>query len=302
MKKNIKAGPLTLDIIKLGRFQFILGGFLLYIFGAQIAHLSGIELSFDRILLGYLVLFFSHLSVSYSNDYFDFETDKNNERSFFSGGSGILLRSPKLRELAKKIAIVLITLSFLTAIMLVLFFDFSPIILVFSLIGNFCGWYYSAPPLKFSKKLYGNLIFAAVVGLMVPTYGNFVSSGTITMHMIIFSTPLLFYGFAFTLSVQLPDIENDKKIGKKNFAIIFGKKSTLVAIALLHLFASMSLLLYSFIWGTYPYLAIFAFSLLPSFVSLMVLLAGEISNITKANAFISSSAIFMLLCNLYLLI
>jgi 1,4-dihydroxy-2-naphthoate octaprenyltransferase len=202
--KNLK------ELMVLGRFHFVFGGLLLYSLGYLLAVSSGISLPMDRILWGYAIIFFAHRSVSYSNDFFDAKGDRISKPTLFSGGSGILVKHPKLAGTARKIALSLIALSFLAATGLVYYYQFSPLLLLYVLTGIICGWYYSAPPLRFSHRLFGNMVFALTVCILVPGFGNYIASGTITSEMWIFEIPLFFYGYAFTIGVQVLDIEADR--------------------------------------------------------------------------------------------
>ena len=92
-------------IISIGRPQILFGNFLLFSMGAMLAVLFNAEFLLSKFILGYSILFTAHLAVHYSNDYFDVEVDKYNEPNIFSGGKGILVKNPELRELSKVIAI-----------------------------------------------------------------------------------------------------------------------------------------------------------------------------------------------------
>ena len=181
--KNLK------ELIVLGRFHFVFGGLLLFSLGYLLAVSSGISFFIDRFFWGYAILFFAHLSVSYSNDFFDAKGDKISKPTLFSGGSGILVKHPELAGTAKQIAFSLIALSFLAAVGFIYHSQFSPLLLLYVLIGNICGWCYSTPPLRFSHRLYGNMIFALTVCVLVPCFGNYIASGTITSEMWIFTIP-----------------------------------------------------------------------------------------------------------------
>jgi len=84
--KNLK------ELIVLGRFHFVLGGLLLYTLGYLLAVSAGISFSMDLFLWGYAILFFAHLSVHYSNDFFDAKGDRISKPTLFSGGSGVLVK------------------------------------------------------------------------------------------------------------------------------------------------------------------------------------------------------------------
>ena len=89
----MKESPM-IKLLQIARPQFLISGLALFVFGASWAILLGAPFSLSRILLGYLVLIPAHLSISYSNDYFDVEVDKYDKPTLFSGGSGILVNHP----------------------------------------------------------------------------------------------------------------------------------------------------------------------------------------------------------------
>jgi 1,4-dihydroxy-2-naphthoate octaprenyltransferase len=75
------------QLIRVARPQFLITGLALFIFGAIWAVLLGTPFVLTKILFGYLVLLPAHLSISFSNDYFDVDVDKYDEHTYFSGGS-----------------------------------------------------------------------------------------------------------------------------------------------------------------------------------------------------------------------
>ena len=90
-------------IIKLGRFQYLLGDFLLFTMGALLAILFNAEFVLSKFVLGYAILFTAHLSVHYSNDYYDAEVDQHTSPTVISGGSGILVENPELKRVCKMV-------------------------------------------------------------------------------------------------------------------------------------------------------------------------------------------------------
>jgi len=289
------------NLLVLGRLHFVFGGLLLYALGFLLAAAEGTPMSYERFFWGYIILFFAHLSVSYRNDYFDAAGDRHSKPTMFSGGSGVLVKHPELAGTARQIAIALITLSFISALGFIRAYNFSLLLVLYVLIGNLCGWYYSAPPLRFSHRLYGNMIFALVVCILVPGFGNYIASGTITNEMWLFSIPMLFYGYAFTMAVQIPDIEADRINKKRNYASIYGEERSFKTIAALALAASLYY---------YSILCVFApksgngtilfFSLCPLVASLYGLTARRQKTERKVFAIISSIFLFAGLVDAYL--
>ena len=291
------------ELIVLGRFHFVFGGLLLYSLGYLLAVSSGISLSMDRFLWGYAILFFAHLSVSYSNDFFDAKGDRISKPTLFSGGSGVLVKHPELSGTARKIALSLIALSFFAAAGFVYYYQFSPLLLLYVLMGNFCGWYYSAPPMRFSHKLYGNMIFALTVCMLVPGFGNYIASGTITSDMWVFAVPLLFYGYAFTIAVQIPDIEVDRINKKKNYASTFGEKASYRTIAALCMLAMAAIYAIAYLFpSNLDYGAILLYSSVPLAASLFGIAAKSQNTEKKIMAIVSSIFLFTALCDAYLVL
>jgi 1,4-dihydroxy-2-naphthoate octaprenyltransferase len=292
--KNLK------ELIVLGRFHFVLGGLLLYTFGYLLAVSSGISFSMDLFLWGYAILFFAHLSVHYSNDFFDAKGDEISKPTLFSGGSGILVKHPELAGIARKIALSLIALSFLAAAGFIYYYQFSPLLLLYVLTGNVCGWYYSAPPLRFSQRLYGNMIFALTVCILIPGFGNYIASGTITSEMWVFAIPLFFYGYAFTIAVHVPDIEADRINKKKNYASTFGEKVSFRTMAVLCVLATAAIYSIQQVSSLdLDYGPILLYSFFPLAASLFVVTAKRQNMEKKIMVIVSTIYLFIALCDAY---
>ncbi len=195
----------------------------LFAFGALWAVLIGAPVYLSRILLGYLVLLPAHLSISYSNDYFDVEVDKYDKPTLFSGGSGVLVDDPGLRKPAKWIAITLILCSLALGIMFQILYSFPIWFLGIVLLGNLLGWFYSAPPLRLAYHGLGELSMAVSIGLLIPGFGYLVTSGQLNGDGLLFIIPLTLYGLAFILNVEIPDMESDRLGNKRTWVARKGR-------------------------------------------------------------------------------
>jgi len=221
---GIPVGTLR-SILKLSRGYFLIPGLLLYFLGAEVAHVNGAGYQLDALLLGYLPLGFAHLSVSFSNDYFDQEADRSGQSQGFSGGSGVLVSHPELAPLARNIAIGLLAASWLSAALVAVWFalPLAYLALVFS--GSLLGWYYTAPPLKLAYRGWSEVANVVAVGLLIPGLGYYMMRRTIDLPFLALTVPLACYGLFFILSVHLPDIESDELAGKRNLLTRFGKRA-----------------------------------------------------------------------------
>lgn len=229
----------VIKILKLGRFFFVFGGFFLFSLGALFAVLNRAQLDLAKFLTGYVILFLGHLSVSYSNDYFDFDADTMGNKTNVSGGSGILQLDPSLKKTSKWIAISLILTSIILGTGFTYKYNYSLFFLLYVIFGNLLGWFYTAPPIRLSYRGLGEISTMLAIGFVVPGMGYYVMKGMIDVNFVIFSIPLLLYGIYFILSVELPDMETDAISGKNNFVTKNGRNLSLILIFLVTVISTL---------------------------------------------------------------
>lgn len=215
--KNLKL------IFRLARFHFLIPGFMLYTLGYLLALLSGVDNDLAKFLFGYLIFGTAHLSVSFSNDYFDRTSDRNSVKTAFSGGSKVLVSHPELTGLALKFAVILLCTSAVANMFFAFIYSYPFWFLIFAIFGGLVGWFYSAPPLKLSYRGLGEVSTMLAVGFLMPGMGYFVASGTIGPLFQMLILPLSFYGLFFIITVELPDAESDAISNKKNLLVKFGR-------------------------------------------------------------------------------
>jgi 1,4-dihydroxy-2-naphthoate octaprenyltransferase len=201
-------------LLLVARPQFAIAVLALFMFGACLAILLGAPFSLLRLLLGYLIILPAHLSVSYSNDYFDVDVDKLGKPTRFSGGSGVLVNHPELRRPAKWIAIALILCSVGFGILFMAIYSYPLWFLGYVLVANMLGWFYSAPPLRLVYRGLGELSTVVTAGLLVPLMGYLIMMGYVNMDLLVFVIPLMLFCLAFVLAVEIPDEEVDR-LGNK---------------------------------------------------------------------------------------
>lgn len=218
-RRNI--GRLFLGL-KLARLHFLLPGFLLYLLGFSSGVLRGGERDLSIFIFGYAIFFLAHLSVSFSNDYFDREGDKLGKSNALSGGSGVLVQHPELERFALLAAIFLICASIALAGIFTITMAFPIAFFAYSVVGALLGWFYSAPPLRFSQHGLGEVTTATAAGLVMPGLGYYVSLGSMDLWFLVLAAPLLCFGLFFILTVEMPDMEADIAAGKRNFITRYG--------------------------------------------------------------------------------
>ena len=257
-------------------------------------------------IFGYAILFSAHLSVSFSNDYFDIENDKLSRPTLFTGGSGILVQHPELSSFAKKFAIFLILLSLVLAILFIVHYSFNWFFFILILTGSLLGWYYSAPPVRFVSRGLGEVTTMITAGILLPGMGYFILMGGFEQSFLIFLLPLLFYGLAFIISVEIPDLDCDQRGNKMTFVTRFGRNTGFGVIAFLLAISAVYFILISFVIQSIINLMMVAvFSFLPFGIGLAAALKKPSNNFDLATKFATSNVsayiLFVLILDIYLI-
>jgi len=213
-------------IIKLGRFQFALPVFMVFLCGSLLAVLSNDGLfNVARFIFGYLIFFSAQLSVQYSNEYFDFDADRLTIPTFFSGGSKVLRNNKNLKIFSKWISISLLIISIILSVLFVLVFKVSVRIIILAVFANLLGWFYTAPPLRFSYRGLGEITIMLIIGIILPIAGFVTLRDTLDKEIIIILIPLLLCTTMLSIAVEIPDYEADRISGKKNLISVYGRKT-----------------------------------------------------------------------------
>ncbi|MCW4020271.1 MAG: prenyltransferase [Candidatus Bathyarchaeota archaeon] len=306
MNNSIWSSATILRVLIIIRIHIVAGGALAFSIGALLAVIEGGSFNPARVILGYLVVFFGDLSTHYSNDYFDVEIDKYIEQRKFFAGSGILVDYPKLRPLSRSIAISLIMLSNVLGSIAVLFYGVPIEFLMITIGANLVGWFYSAPPLRLTSRGLGEIAIALVTGLVIPSAGYLVVKGQFDPFFISLTVPFMMYGFMLSLSLEAPDIEIDRKGGRRNLAVRKGKLFIFSLILAMSSLATIMFLIYA--WRIMPTIIdlgiVVLFSIIPliagffGFLKIKIFNKGEdINRLSTLN--IGSLFLFNILLNGY---
>lgn len=208
------------EVIKLGRFPFLGAGLILYAAGGLLADVQTGQFSIERFIMGYAIVMPAHLSVSYSNDYYDFENDNPDAVTSYTGGSGVLQRHPELRGFARNFAVTLIMLSVSISVLYASVYG-NAIVVLLAVLGNLLGWFYSAPPIKLSYRGLGE-IATSLTGFIFPGMGYAVISGGLDTSLLLFSISLMLLQMVFIVNVEIPDLREDLEGGKRTLPVRIG--------------------------------------------------------------------------------
>lgn len=229
--------------LKLARLTFLMGGFIFCGLGAAIAHYEGVSIDLKTYIWGQVIVTLSQLTVHFSNEYYDYEADiLNAAPSYWSGGSRILIRGELPRQVAYTAAIFcLLTALILGSFLAIQKQDAFLLLLFVVVIG--LSWGYSSPPLKFHSRTLGEFVGTFILAFYTPFVGYYLQAETLSQLFVLAIFPLLFLQFNMLLSVHVPDLEGDTKVGKNTLVVQLGRKTSAFVYQLLLVLAYLSLLL-----------------------------------------------------------
>ncbi|MFH0848956.1 MAG: prenyltransferase [archaeon] len=295
-------------IFKIIRLHIVAGGLVAFSLGVLLAMLAGARPNPTIVVLVYLVVFSGDLSTHYSNDYFDARVESDGQQRKAFGGSNILFKYPQMRPVSRLVAIALMSLSIMLAVASVLWYGVPSEFLMIAVGANLLGWFYSAPPLRLLSRGLGEIAIAIGTGFVIPGAGYLAARGKLDSFILPLTIPFIMYGFILSLSLEIPDMEDDLKVGKTNLVVRKGRQFAFVTIAFLSSLATIAFLVVakSAAPPTSIHLGVFTvFSLIP-------LAAGAAGSLQKpqirsettrfSTANNVSLFIFNILTNIYLLV
>jgi 1,4-dihydroxy-2-naphthoate octaprenyltransferase len=169
-------------------------------------------------LIGLLLL---HISVNILNDYFDFKSgiDMETKRTPFSGGSGILPAGLLKPSSVYKFGVVCL----LSGLLIGAFFMIvrGLLLLPIIVIGAISVYFYTT---HLAKYMVGELFAGLGMGALPVLGAYFVQSGGYTPLAVVASIPPFILTHNLLFLNEFPDVEPDKKGGRKNLVMVLGKK------------------------------------------------------------------------------
>jgi len=201
------------------RPQFLLLSIVLIFLGTSIAWYDNF-FNFWHALLAFAGLLLLHIAVNVLNDYFDYRSgiDLEVRRTPFSGGSGIL----PAQLLAPKAILRFGIICFLLATPIGIYFVISRgwLLLPLLIIGAFCVLLYTTHLTKLSWPEWAP---GLALGALPVLGAYFVQSGRYTLPAVIASVPSFILVHNLLFLNEFPDVEADRKGGRKTLPIVLGK-------------------------------------------------------------------------------
>ncbi len=211
--------------LKLSRPHFLGGGLMLYALGALIARYQGYAIDFRLYWLGQAFVSALQLMVHYLNEYWDVETDRlNQNRTPFSGGSGLLADGTISKETVFTAAVACLAVASGAAIWLILEYGVGPAAWALMVLMFLGAYSYSSPPFKLVNTGIGEVTASITVAGLVPALGHVLQAGQPSFLVVLATAPLVVYHFTMLLAFEFPDFLADEAAGKTTVLVRLGRR------------------------------------------------------------------------------
>ncbi len=210
-------------LLRLARPHFLAGGFLLYGLGAAIARYHTVPFSAGTYVMGQALVTSLQLMTHFLNEYWDMEHDRANpNRTWFSGGSGVLPAGLLDRDTALTLGIFCLAGAFVSAFALALTQQVTAISWLIALAAAAGAWFYSSPPLRLESSGVGEFTTSLLVAVLLPAFGYSLQAGRVAPEVLLAAAPLFALHLAMLVAFELPDAAPDEATGKRTLFVRLG--------------------------------------------------------------------------------
>ncbi len=274
--------------LKAARAPFFTGSLAPIVVGTATAFYEAGALSWPRALLALLALVCLHASADLSNDYYDHlsgNDEINVTRAYpFTGGSRFI-QDGKAQPW-EILAASLVSLGLGAAIGVYLIAVAGWPILALGIIGGASGFFYTAPPLKLGYRGVGEIFILLNFGLLPVLGAHYVQTQTFSASAAItgLSVGLLMTNVLWINQFQ--DAEADAAVGKRNWVVRLGRRTSSGIHAALFALAYAAIIA-GIVWRVLPPWAVLGLLSLPLAVkasAVSVRHYDHLDRLTPANA------------------
>ena len=197
---------------------------------------------------------FMHVAANTFNDYFDWRsgTDPANNNYFlpYSGGSRSIELGLISEQALLRVAIVSLLVSAGIGLALTVLSGVG--VLLFGLVGGFCAYFYTAPPLRLAaRRGLGELAVGLSFGPLAVAGTVYALTGSVYPVDFLVGLPLGLLVTAILWINQFPDAESDRLTGKINLVVLLGRERARWGYLLL-VGLAFGLLLWGLVSGLFP--------------------------------------------------
>ncbi len=270
------------------RPPFLTASVVPVLLGAAVAWSESGEFSLSLFLLTLVAGVCVHAGTNVANDYFDHKSG-NDEINVeyvrpFSGGSRLIQKGLLSPRAVLVESLVLFAIG--GAIGVYLTVVVGPAILVLGIIGVFCGFFYTAPPVNIAAKGIGELTVGVNFGILMTLGSYYVQTGRFSVGAFLASLPVAILIADVLYINEFPDCTADKAVGKRHLVVRLGKERAVWGYLALTLAAYLAILIPVVTRAVPPYclLALVTLPIAMKAINVAILNYADSTKLVPANA------------------
>ena len=204
-------------------------GVLPFLLGAVIAWSQGNPINLAVLALSSLAVIFIMLMTFLINEYYDYEADLiNREFHRLSGGSRVLPMGLIPRQQSLIAAYVCLSIATIIGLLLYFYYKTGPFTIPLGAVGIFIGYFYTAKPLRLAYRGVGEVMIWFSCGWLATFTGYYLQTGHFDTVTTLAALPGATSVFLLILINEIPDINSDQLVGKRNLAVRLGKEKAAI--------------------------------------------------------------------------
>lgn len=210
---------------RLSRVPFLLVGLLPLLLGFTLAWRWGYRGPWGLYLVATFAVVLIMEMTYYLGEWNDLEGDRLNEGfNRFSGGSRVLPEGRFRPKVSLYLGYGCLVGAVFTGLFLYYHYKTGPWTLPLGAIGIVSGFFYSNRPFRWAYRGLGEALVAFCYGWLPIASGFYLVTGFLSREVLPLSVPVTLSVFNLILINEFPDEEADRRIGKRNLVVRFGKE------------------------------------------------------------------------------
>ena len=246
------------------RFHFTTASFMPGILGGMIAWSADGKFLPGYFVLVMLGLILNHMALNMTDDYYDFrhlvDVFAGEGKNPYTGGSGLLSSGVIQPKRMQQVFITFYAIAIGIGIFLGI--QRGAFILLLLVVGFFCAFFYTAPPIRFGYRGLGEFAQLLCFGPGIGIGAYYVQSQRISWEAFWGTLPFGIMLFSMITINEIPDYLEDRKGGKLNLVARFGRERG-VWLFVLSLLSAYGVILAGVLLGKIPTLGLISLLTLP---------------------------------------
>ena len=224
-----RAKPVPVPVVWLRalRLHFVGPSILPALLGGMIAWAHGYPIHLFHFVLVVFGVAVNHFGLNLTDDALDYrhavDLQKGGEKNFFTGGSGVLTEG--LLKDSQMLKAAALFFGMTVAIGIYLTYACGWPVLALGLFGMASSIFYTAPPVRFGYRGFGELGLLVNFGPVIVLGSYYVQAGTLSREPLIASLVPGLMMWSMIMINEIPDYEEDRQGGKWNLVARFGRET-----------------------------------------------------------------------------